>query len=236
NTASVATSGDTNTGNNSSSDLTSVSAAPVIDLSIVKSHTGSFTVGINGVYSLAVTNVGNTATTGTITVTDTLPAGLGFVSGTGTGWSCAAVLQVVTCTSAGPLAATASSTITLTVSVAAGAVPSVTNTASVATSGDTNTGNNSSSDLTTVSAAPVIDLSIVKSHTGSFTVGVNGVYSLSVTNVGNTSTTGTITVSDTLPAGLGFVSGTGGGFSCSAVLQVVTCTNPGPLAASASSA
>src|SRR5258706_731148 len=125
--------------------------------------------------------------------------------------------------------------ITLTVSVAAGAVPSVTNKASVATSGDTNTGNNSSSDLTTVSAAPVIDLSIVKSHTGSFTVGVNGVYSLAVTNVGNTSTTGTITVSDTLPAGLGFVSGKDSGVICSAGLQVGPCTNAEPLAATASS-
>src|SRR5207244_63275 len=144
------------------------------------------------------------------------------------GFSCSAVLQVVTCTNPGPLAPSASSAITLTVSVAAGAVPSVTNTATVSTTGDTNSGNDSSSNPTTVSAAPVIDLSIVKSHTGSFTVGVNGVYSLAVTNVGNTATTGTITVSDTLPAGLGFVSGTGTGWSCSAVLQVVTCTNAGP--------
>ncbi|PYS50008.1 MAG: hypothetical protein DMG13_21965, partial [Acidobacteria bacterium] len=52
----------TNTANNSSSDLTTVNPAPVIDLSIVKSHAGNFTVGTNGVYSLVVTNVGNTAT------------------------------------------------------------------------------------------------------------------------------------------------------------------------------
>src|SRR5262245_24115915 len=97
---------------------------------------------------------------------DTLPTGLTFVSGTGTGWPCSAVGQVVTCTNAGPLAASATSTITLTVSVGAAAVPSVTNTATVATTGDTNTGNNSSSDPTTVNPAPVIDLSIVKSHTG----------------------------------------------------------------------
>src|SRR5947207_2402931 len=107
----------------------------------------------------------NTATTGTITVSDTLPAGLGFVSGTGTGWSCSAVAQVVTCTNAGPLAGTASSTITLTVSVSAG-VASLTNTASFPTRRSSDLANNSSSNPTTVNVAPVIDLSIVKSHTG----------------------------------------------------------------------
>src|SRR5204862_425640 len=147
-------------------------------------------------YSLAVTNVGYTATAGPIAVSDTLPTGLGFVSGTGetvTSWSCSAVGQVVTCTKAGPIAATAGSTVLLTVSVAAAAVPSVTNTATVSTTGDMNTANNSSSDLTTVT---VIDLTIVKSHTGSFTVGTNGVYWLAVTNVGNRATTGMIMVID----------------------------------------
>jgi uncharacterized repeat protein (TIGR01451 family) len=188
-------------------------------------------VGINGVYTLTVTNVGNTATTGAITVSDTLPTGLGFVSGTGTGWSCSASAQVVTCTNAGPIAGNnATSTITLTASVGAAAVPSVTNTASVSTTGDNNAANNSSSDLTTVNPAPVIDLAMSKTHTGNFTVGINGVYTLTVTNVGNTATTGAITVSDTLPTGLGFVSGTGTGWSCSASAQVVTCTNAGPIA------
>jgi uncharacterized repeat protein (TIGR01451 family) len=131
-----------------------VNPIPVIDLSIVKSHTGSFTVGINGVYSLAVINIGNTATTGAITVTDTLPTGLSFVSGTGAGWTCSAAAQAVTCTNLGPIAAGANSTITLTVGVGAAAVPSVTNTASVSTSGDANPGNNSSSDPTTVNPPP----------------------------------------------------------------------------------
>src|SRR5262249_27996988 len=134
------------------------------DLAIAKTHTGSFTVGSNGVYSIVVSNVGNTATSGAITVSDTLPAGLGFVSGTGPGWACTANGHVVTCNNAGPLNSNASSTITLTVSVGAGAVPSVTNTASVATTGDSNNGNNSSSDLTTVNALPVgqADLTLTK--------------------------------------------------------------------------
>ena len=132
--------------------------SPVIDLALAKSHTGNFTAGTDGVYSLTVTNVGNAATTGTITLTDTLPSGLGFVSGTGTGWNCAANAQVVTCTNPGPIAGNGgTSTLTLTVSVAAAAVPSVTNQATVSAAGDTNAANNIATDTANVVAA---DLSV----------------------------------------------------------------------------
>ncbi|MGH9972050.1 MAG: hypothetical protein ACREBG_30255 [Pyrinomonadaceae bacterium] len=124
------------------------------DLAIDKSHTGDFTVGTNGTYTLTLTNAGTCSTTGNITVTDTLPNGLSFVSGTGTGWNCSAVGQDVTCTNAGPLAATGVSTITLTVGVAQAAVPAVTNTATVSTPNDGNAANNSDSDPTTVNGPP----------------------------------------------------------------------------------
>jgi uncharacterized repeat protein (TIGR01451 family) len=108
---------------------------PVADLAITKSHAGNFTVGVNGVYTLSVTNNGPSDATGTITVTDTLPAGLTYVSAVGTGWTCGAVGQTVTCTRPGPLVNGASApSITLTVSVGAAAFPGVTNTVS-ATSG-----------------------------------------------------------------------------------------------------
>ena len=113
-------------------------------------------------------------------------------------------------------------------------MPSVTNSAAVATPGEIATGNNSASDATTVVNPP--DLTIAKSHTGNFTVGVNGAYTITVSNAaGSGPTTGTITVTDTLPTGLTYVSGTGTGWSCSAVGQAVTCTTAGPLAAGASS-
>jgi len=171
-------------------------------------------------------NSGQGATTGTITVTDTLPNGLSYVLGTGTGWSCSAAGQTVTCTRSNALAASASSAITLTVGVASQAAPSVTNTVSVSTPGESSTGNNSASDPTTVASLP--DLTISKSHGGNFTAGVNGIYTITVTNSGQSATTGAITVTDTLPTGLSYVSGSGTGWSCSAVGQAVTCTNPGP--------
>ena len=111
-------------------------------LNFTKTHAGSFTVGTNGVYTLQVGNVGAAPTTGTITVIDTLPTGLGFVSATGAGWTCSAVAQVVTCTSTTAIAAgsvgtpTLGAPITLTVTVAAAAAPGVTNSARASGGGD----------------------------------------------------------------------------------------------------
>lgn len=59
-------------------------------LSISKSHTGNFAPGqANATYTIAVSNAASAATTsGTVTVTDIVPAGLTLVSMSGTGWNC----------------------------------------------------------------------------------------------------------------------------------------------------
>ena len=74
-----------------------------------KSHTGNFVIGTTGTYTLSVNNTGNGPTSGTLTYTDTLPAGLTYVSAAGTGWSCSAAGQAVTCTTTTPIAAVATS-------------------------------------------------------------------------------------------------------------------------------
>lgn len=133
--------------------VVSVTSEPVVDLSIAKSHTGDFTVGTNGTYTITVSNAPGSQTTDfPIVVTDSLPAGLSFVSGAGTGWSCSASGQDVTCTHAGPLVAGASlPNLALQVSVDAAAFPAVTNTAEVTTpSDDPDASNNVASDPTTV--------------------------------------------------------------------------------------
>ena len=229
NTATVAGGGESNTGNDSGSDLVTVVGG--VNLTINKSHSGNLTLGTNGTYTLAVSNTGGTATTGTITVTDVLPSGLGFVSGTGTGWTCNALAGTVTCTRT--LAITAGNSapnITLTVSVTEAAFPNVTNTASVAGGGEPaiNNGNNSDSDPTTV-VAP--ELTINKSHSGNFTQGVNGVYTLTVSNSGGASTSGIYTVADALPTGLGFVSAAGTSWTCNFATGTVTCTRTTAIAA-----
>ncbi len=70
-------------------------------------------------------------------------------------------------------------------------------------------------------------LSITKTHTGNFTQGQMGAqYSVSVGNPGNGSTTGVVTVTDTIPTGLSLVSMTGTGWSCT----LNTCTRSDVLA------
>lgn len=126
--------------------------ATSIDLAITKSHGGSFTQGDAArTYTITVTNVGSLATTGTVSVVDTLPTGLTATAMTGTGWNI--TLGTLTATRADALNTNAAyPAITLTVSVATNAPASVTNFVSVTTGGDTNTLNNTANDITSITA------------------------------------------------------------------------------------
>jgi uncharacterized repeat protein (TIGR01451 family) len=234
NTASVSsnTTFDPDSSDNSSS-VTSPVTVPT-DLTISKSHVGNFTQGQSGTYSIVVTNSGGVASSGTVTVTDTLPAGLTPGTATGTGWTCNTAGQTVTCTRSDALNGGASyPAISVPVTVAPNAALSLTNTASVSGGNDSNTGNNSSSDPTTINA--VADMTVTKTHTGNFTRGSTGTYTITATNSGAAATNGTtVTVADTLPAGLTPTAASGTGWACSIVSQTVTCTRSNALAAGAS--
>jgi hypothetical protein len=87
---------------------------PDVTLSLTAPSTAI--VGTNFNYVGTVSNIGPISTTGTpITITSTLPAGLSFVNGTGTGWSCNATGQNVTCTSSNVITPSATNTLTITV-------------------------------------------------------------------------------------------------------------------------
>src|SRR5439155_646699 len=146
NTATVSTAGDPYAANNSASDVTAVGGS--LDLALAKRHTVNFVDGSDGTYTLVVTNVGTGPTTDVITVTDSLPAGLSFASGAGAGWSFAAAGGTVTATHNGPIAVGDSLVFDLTVNAAPAAVPSVTNTATVATTGQPYPANNVAMDPT----------------------------------------------------------------------------------------
>lgn len=120
------------------------------DLRLTKSRDGTFVVGATGSYSLVVENEGDGTTFDTIRVVDELPDGLTYVSGTGDGWTCSTVGSVVTCTRESALAPAATTTITLTVAIGEAAYPTVTNTATVTTAGDTRSGNDSDSEATLI--------------------------------------------------------------------------------------
>ncbi len=235
NHASVSGGGEVKTANNTATDSVIINQLP--DLTIAKAHVGTgFRQTQQGAqYTLTVRNSGSVSTTGSLTVTDTLPGGLTFASGSGGGFSCSASGQFVTCANgATPIAAGEMATITLNVNVSATAAASLTNSATVACAcTESNTANNAS-NVDTVSVVQLPDLTISKTHLGDhFSQGQqNAAYRISVANVGTGAEVGAFTVTDLLPSGLTFAGfdGAGNGFSCSASGQLVTCANSGPIA------
>jgi Lamin Tail Domain/Immunoglobulin domain/Domain of unknown function DUF11 len=97
-------------------------------------------------------NLGASASTGTVTLTDSLPSGLTATAISGTGWS--TNLGALTCTRSDALAGGSGyPPITITVNVSTNAPSSVTNLATVSGGGDANLANNSASDLTTINSS-----------------------------------------------------------------------------------
>jgi uncharacterized repeat protein (TIGR01451 family) len=200
NTAQVtASTFDPNTGDNSTEAQTTVD--PIADLSLAKVPTaGPYYVGQPLTYTLTATNSGP-STAATVTLTDTLPAGLTYVSATGPG-ECAANANVVVCDLGTiPFPGSANATLVVTPNISG----TLTNTAQVAASTyDLDTINNSTeAQITAITSA---DLSLTKvPTTGPYYVGQPLTYTLNVNNPGPTTAT-TVTLTDTLPVELDFVS------------------------------
>lgn len=235
NTANVSGGGETDVSNDSASDPTTVDSASLgPDMTLTKNHAGNFSQGQTGaVYSLIAHNVGGGATTGTVTVADTLPPSMTPTAMSGPGWTCSPA--TVSCTRSDALAAGSSySAITLTVNVAASAPPSATNVASASGGGETNVNNDPANDPTSIdgsSAGP--DLTLTKSHSGDFSQGQTGaIYTLTAHNVGGAATSGVVTVTDTLPSSLAATQMSGNGWTCPP--GTTSCTRSDPLPSGAS--
>lgn len=130
-----------------------ITVTGAVDVRATKAHTGNVAVGRAVNFSLTVPNAGTVATSGTITVIDTLPTGLSYVSGTGPNWACSAAAGVVTCTSSQVVAAGGtSSTLTVRTNVAPAAAPRVINTARVSLAAEAvaNRANNAGVDTVAV--------------------------------------------------------------------------------------
>lgn len=188
------------------------SGGAVAVLAVSKSHSTNFAQGQNNAtYAVIVSNsAGAGPTSGSVTVTDTIPSGLTLVSMVSTGWSC----SVNTCSRSDILNGGASyPAITVTVSVASNAPSTVTNTVSVAGGGSVPA---SANDPTTITPN-VPALALTKAHSGTFVQGqINATYTVVVSNgVSAGPTNGLVTVTDTIPTGLTLVSVAGTGWSCS---------------------
>jgi uncharacterized repeat protein (TIGR01451 family) len=210
---------------------------PKPDVTILKTASAaSVQVGQTLDYDIVVSNDSSDPTDKTLTVNDTVPAGLQLNSvNAGAGWNCNTAGQSLTCTYPGVLAATASApAIHVHTTALAAGVPSVTNSATVTNPNDSNPNNNESHVTTTVTKLPAPDVTIRKTATPNVVVGDPITYTLSVRNAANEPTDKDVTVTDVLPAAVSFVSVTpGNGWKCSGG-QSLTCTYAGVIAAGAS--
>lgn len=235
NIATVSNASDGVAGNNSGSDSVTPTAAGV-DLALTKStDSPAFLRGRRGTYEIAVKNQGTQPTTGNVVVSDALPAGTQLVSAFGPGFDCeASTASNVSCELRPPnsIAAGSTSVVSVRVDVASNAPSSLENTASVDAplDNDSDTSNNSDTETTPVRDTGV-DLTVSKSHSGTFVKGDTETYTIIAKNQGTLGTAGPITVTDTLPAGLEFVSAAGGNWNCTgeASSPTVTCVRPSSL-------
>jgi uncharacterized repeat protein (TIGR01451 family) len=226
NTGVVKNPDDINPTNDTSTITETITGTP--DLAMDKEIVQPLIFGRNATFTLTVTNVGNGATTGLITVTDQLPAGFTYVSASGIGWTCSASGQLLTCTNPGPLAPKASSVITLVTTTPPQQI-NTENTAVVKTPGDPNPGNDSDT-VPIGGGTPQIDLETTKSASSTaFSVGQPASYTIIVRNISGVPTTVPITVTDAVPAQLTLVSASGTGWTCSISGQLLTCTYAGIL-------
>ncbi len=202
--------------NNDDSAGTDVTA--LADLSLVKTGPAQVDSGASIRYQITVHNAGP-SNAASVSVTDTLPAGVTFTSASGAGWTCTHAGNVtITCDRAA-LASGASAPV-ITVRVTAPTGPAhLTNLANVTSSTpDPNPVNDSDTAPTRVHSGsgghpPRADLSIVKTGPAQVNAGDTISYEIAVSNAGP-DTAINLRMTDTLPAGVTFVSAAGNGWSC----------------------
>jgi uncharacterized repeat protein (TIGR01451 family) len=203
--------------------------APKSDMQITVAASAGFASGSSATYTLTLNNNGPNSATGPFTATNTLAAGLTYTSGTGTGWSCSASGQVVTCTLAGTLAKNAPTTITIVAFITSAVATSVTNTATVSYAGndDSNLANNSASTTSAVTVRTVATTPDGATVTQLPSNGTTYSQTFVVTNTGNTSDSYTL-AAGVAPAGIVTivsVAGTAGTTATSAAIAAGATSN-----------
>jgi uncharacterized repeat protein (TIGR01451 family) len=191
-----------------------------IDLTVAAANTGAALVqGGSGQFTVTVSNVGASTSSGNVTVSNQLPTGLTMTSMSGTGWTFNS--NNLTATRSTTVSAGASyPPITIGVTAAPNAPASLTTTVTVSGGGDGNALNNTGSLVSSVAAGP--DLVIGKTSDVALSQGGTGSFTLLVSNVGGAATAGAVTVTETPPAGMTINSMSGTGWTFNADNRTVT--------------
>lgn len=223
---------DPNAANNSATAADVVATAAQADLVTTNSAAPtSVAAGNNVTYTQSVTNNGPAGTTAPTTLTQSTPPNTNFQSITfPVGWSCVTPAiggtGTITCTDAGSLGANATANFTLVLQVNAG-TPSGTNIAETATASAGNIipglTTNSATATVVVANANSADVAITKTATPNPVLqGDTLTYTLTVVNNGPASATN-VTVMDTLPSAVTFLSVTTTAGTCSEAGGTVSC-------------
>jgi uncharacterized repeat protein (TIGR01451 family) len=176
------------------------------DLTLTKTHVGSFTRGSSASFTITVSNVSLLGpTSGLVTMNDTLPLGLTPTTASGSFWTCSISAQTVSCTRSDSLPANSSyPPITLNVTVSQSAPATVTNTAVVGGGGEANLLNDTATDTAIVVSSA--DMAVTDAGSPNpVAAGANITYTQVVTNNGP-SAADNATLVATIPANTTLVS------------------------------
>ncbi|MBX3421086.1 MAG: DUF11 domain-containing protein [Pirellulaceae bacterium] len=210
--------------NNNTATVTSP-LSPLVDIAVVKSSPSGASVipGNALVYHIDVTNNGPSTATG-VTLSDTLPAGLTFVSVSSTQGTALHASGVIT-GNLGDIAPGATVRVTVNTTVNGTTRGTLNNTATATpTETDSNSSNNSSTLITTLT--PQIDLQVTKAKTNPSDPALAGgpmTYTIIVTNAGPSAATDVV-MTDVLPNGLTFNQGSSTVGTVAHVGQTVTAS------------
>ncbi len=207
-------------------DAFSTAVTPGSDLRITKSRApeGTSVVGDRVTFTLGASYTGEEPFN--LTITDNVPAEYSIVSVTpspGSGWTCTVTGQLVQCTL--PSGSGAGANIPLgSITIQADVVSAgqAQNTATIAAEGppDPNLANNSASDTQATIEDPKADLAAIKTGPTSVVQGQSYNFSISTVNLGNRPFTGTVVMTDNLPAGLRVTAYTLDGWACTPATPV----------------
>jgi len=191
------------------------SALCAADMTLSKTHAGNFTRGTNAIWTIPVSNVSlYGATSGSVTLNDTLPIGVTPISATGAGWACSVSGQTLTCVRSDSLSAAGTyPAISVNVNVLQSAPATVTNIATISGGSEANLLNDLATDTAIIASSADISVTDAASP-NPVAAGANITYTQVVTNTGP-SAADNATLTTVVPANTTFISFSApAGWSC----------------------
>jgi uncharacterized repeat protein (TIGR01451 family) len=211
---------DSNSANNTDTEGTTVTTSADVRITSMLDIPDPVAAGRILTYTITIGNSGPSTASG-VTLTDAIPAGVSFRAVTATQGSCSGT-TTVTC-SLGTIHPGNTAQVVVSVNVLPSTTQNIQNTATVSANPPDPLGtNNSASTITVVS--PLADLAITQTDAPDpVASGAVITYTLTVVNNGPSNAAG-VSVVNTLPAGLTYLSSTPPTAGCVHTTQVVTCT------------